>query len=445
MLHEQINLTVDVLDAKGGDIARYADISPARMSRLRSGAEEPQRGNPIMTQLVRGFFRLAKATGKTQKLCRLMGIQAADNETAQTEQALDWLYAPTSSDRSRAERIAHFCECFDTLLDLSDMTLKTLSAASGTDYSYLYRVHKGERFPRPGSRAIWLMCDTMLTSIKHAGRIFRLAEITSIPPELCSAETLRDWMFGTMDYTETAAVRDLIGVIGSYDLAQLPKLPPPQSDMQAPSAYIGNAGLQTAVTRFLGSVQTGETLLLYSDHPMDWMLGAYQAQWAALMMQCLHRGVHVRIIHNIERNTTELLEALRSWIPLYLSGLIEPYYSTRPRGERFRHTLFLRPGTAAVIGFSPEGAECEFHYVTDAEKLPLLEDNFRDMLTDCEPLLTVSNTLQTPEGDVLCRKFGEAVVYADKRSAIVNKLTAPRMSFTLLHPDVVAAIRLLSG
>ena len=135
MLHEQVNLVLETLDVKGGDIARYADISPARMSRLRSGAEEPQRENPVMTQLVRGFFKLAAETGKTQKLYNLMGIQAADSAAAQTEQALDWLYTPTSGDRTRSDKIAHFCECFDILLELSGMTLKALSEAGGTDYS----------------------------------------------------------------------------------------------------------------------------------------------------------------------------------------------------------------------------------------------------------------------------------------------------------------------
>ena len=443
MLHEQVNLVLETLDVKGGDIARYADISPARMSRLRSGAEEPQRENPVMTQLVRGFFKLAAETGKTQKLYNLMGIQAADSAAAQTEQALDWLYTPTSGDRTRSDKIAHFCECFDILLELSGMTLKALSEAGGTDYSYLYRVHKGERFPRPGSKAIGRLCGALLDTIRDAGNLGRLSDITSIPPELCSAETLRDWMFDTMDFSNTAAARDLIGAIGEFDPAKLPKLPPPQLDLRTPSAYIGDAGLQAAVTQFLGTVEAGESLLLYSDHPMDWMLGDYLVQWASLMVRCLRLGVHVRIIHNVERDPKEMMEALRNWIPLYLSGLIEPYYSPRPRGERFRHTLFLRPGKAAVTGFSPEHSQCEFHYITDVQQLTQLEQNYRDMLSDCEPLLTVSATPQKPQGKVFYRKFSEAEVYASRQCAVVNKLTAPQLSFRLLHPDVVAAIRLL--
>ena len=443
MLHEQFNLLVETLDVKGSDIAQYADISTARISRLRSGAEEPQRENPVMTQLVRGFFKLAAETGKTQKLYNLMGIQAADSAAAQTEQALDWLYTTTSGDRTRSDKIAHFCKCFDILLELSGMTLKTLSEACGTDYSYIYRVHKGERFPRPGSRVVSLLCDAMLKEIRNVGKLPVLSAMTSIPEELCSAETLRDWLFQTTDYADTAAVRKLVGEIERFGIRELPPLPQMRQNIFQNPPYIGNLGLQAAVTRFLSGIEPGQELLLYSDHPMDWMTGAYKLKWAAMMARCLKIGVRIRIIHNIDREIPEMLEAIRSWMPLYFSGQITPYYSTCESGSRFRHTIFLCPGHAAVTGFSPAEAECEFRYVTDTGELARLEAGFSSLLGSCLPLLTVSDAPQKPEGKALSRRFGDAEVLVDRKCAIVNKMTAPQMSFRFLHPDMIGAFRML--
>lgn len=38
------------------------------------------------------------------------------------------------------------------------------------------------------------------------------------------------------------------------------------------------------------------------------------------------KGLKLRIIHNIDRSLSEMMLGLESFIPMYMTGQIEPYY-----------------------------------------------------------------------------------------------------------------------
>lgn len=95
--------------------------------------------------------------------------------------------------------------------------------------------------------------------------------------------------------------------------------------------------------RFLSdAARLGGELWLYSDEPMGWLTDdpQFKANWAFLMLSCLKARVKIRILHNINRGVEEMVAAIRSWLPLYMSGLIEPYACRKPKDPRFFRTMF---------------------------------------------------------------------------------------------------------
>ncbi len=121
--------------------------------------------------------------------------------------------------------------------------------------------------------------------------------------------------------------------------------------------YFGNAGKREAVERFLETLQRSPmpvTMLLYSDENMEWMYEdiAFARRWFLLMAGLLKKGARIRIVHNLGRNLSEMLEALKKWMPLYMVGSIEPYFCTRTRDHVFCQTRFIAKDTAAVIASS---------------------------------------------------------------------------------------------
>lgn len=82
---------------------------------------------------------------------------------------------------------------------------------------------------------------------------------------------------------------------------------------------------------------------------MAWLYedAAFAARWAELFTRVLMQGNRVRIIHTVARDMNEMLEAVTKWIPIYMTGAVEPYCYPRLRDGLFRRTLFIAPRTAA--------------------------------------------------------------------------------------------------
>ena len=99
----------------------------------------------------------------------------------------------------------------------------------------------------------------------------------------------------------------------------------------------------------------------------------------------------IKIIHNVDRIEEEMVSAIRGWLPLYLSGMIEPFVFRKSRNARFYHTVFLRSGGACIHGFFPaEGSENRWYeYITDQKRLAMLEREYRAMLSAASPFLKV--------------------------------------------------------
>lgn len=41
---------------------------------------------------------------------------------------------------------------------------------------------------------------------------------------------------------------------------------------------------------------------------------------------CLKKGLYLNIIHNLDRPFNEMMLGLESWIPIYMTGQVSPFY-----------------------------------------------------------------------------------------------------------------------
>ncbi|MBR7039873.1 MAG: helix-turn-helix transcriptional regulator [Oscillospiraceae bacterium] len=445
MLHQKVDLLLNALNAKGAEIASLTDSSPTSVSRLRRGARTPKMESPTIRRFSRGVVLFAARSGQTRKLRDLVHSPSSDTD-AMIAAVAAWLYSDDMPGglADSAEQREQFGERLHQLMLLAGMNNKALGQSSDTEYSYISRLHRGRRMPKAGSESLRRICQALYDRFSSDDRLEDVSGLLHIPAEEIDAAVLRDWLCGYSGVSTSTALLHFLDDLGK------PPAPAPSSlshtvvPNEAPY-HMGARGLQEAVVRFLADVPPDSTILLYSDHPMDWMNGEHRAAWMAMMQRCLDQRVRIRIIHSVERDMPELLAAIESWMPLYMSGLIEPYYSTRSRGTRFRHTLLLCPGQAAVTGFSPEGTACEFAYVTEPERLAHLDQYYEALLKDSLPLLSVSTTCIEPADPATVRHFGCADVFLEDDAAVVGRTGEPPLSFRFLHPAMVRAFSDLLG
>ncbi len=162
------------------------------------------------------------------------------------------------------------------------------------------------------------------------------------------------------------------------------------------SFFYGIAGKRRAAFEFITEIlakDKPQTLLLFSDEPTEWMADdpEFAFQWGFLMSEFLSAGGRIKIIHTVSRNLDEMLRAISQWMPLYMTGLIEPYYYPKKRDGVFKQTLFIAPNISAVVSTSvgntiDQAANVLFR---DKKAVASFEREFREYLSLCKPLMRI--------------------------------------------------------
>ena len=84
-----------------------------------------------------------------------------------------------------------------------------------------------------------------------------------------------------------------------------------------------------------------EPVTMYSDMPMKEMAkdAEFPKKWMFGMAMMLKKGLHLNQIHNLDRSFEDMMLGLESWIPMYMTGQISPYYLKNVQNNVFLHFL----------------------------------------------------------------------------------------------------------
>lgn len=426
MLSDRVINILELLDCSNTEIAYRAGCSSANFSRLRSGARVPSPESRTIQRFVDGVFAYADAAGKTDVLHTLCGAGRDAERPEIKEKFVGWLYesdSPTikkaaalsgvgslpqkcGSGSKKKKETRYFGNRLNAVIELLGISNARLARQLSVDPSLISRFRSGVRSPRSNPQLSAALCAALLKQAEKQNKTGGLQKLIgfSEPGEQETenlAHIFREWLLSTDKYRPTSAVDRLLGAIDNFSPDFGPPLLPIAAfiEKEAPVGgqhlYWGLGGLREAVLRFLWEAANNGTneLFLYSDQNMAWMTDdkEYFPKWFSLMAACVNHGVRIKIIHTFERDLSETTNAVHAWLPLYMSGRIDPFICRRKPDNRFSHTLFLRPGHACirashVIGEEEEG---EYAYITDPKRLIPMEHEYRRLLSYCEPLVTI--------------------------------------------------------
>jgi len=158
----------------------------------------------------------------------------------------------------------------------------------------------------------------------------------------------------------------------------------------------GIKGKRKGVIKFLQAVAAKKekiTILLYSNEDMEWLSGdkEFFEKWNLLIKTVIQKGHKIKIIHTIKREMSEMLAAIDYWMPLYLTGAIEPYYYPKYQENIFRRTMFVAPGTAALncSTVSEHSDKAQQFLYWEQEKIKNLTEEYNTFLKRCRPLMRI--------------------------------------------------------
>lgn len=112
-----------------------------------------------------------------------------------------------------------------------------------------------------------------------------------------------------------------------------------------------------------------EDVIMYSDMPIEEMAkdSDFPKKWMFGMACMLKKGLHLHQIHQIDRPFAEMMLGLESWIPMYMTGQISPYYLKESTGQTFMHLLKVS-GAAALQGEAIYGHHTQGRYYLTKHK-----------------------------------------------------------------------------
>ena len=135
-----------------------------------------------------------------------------------------------------------------------------------------------------------------------------------------------------------------------------------------------------------------EPLHLCSDMPVEDM--AQDEEFARKYMfglaMVLKKGLHIHIIHDVERPMKDMMLGLENWIPLYMTGQISPYYLKGIQNKVYSH-LHYSSGQAAMTGDCISGHHENAHYylTSHKEEVERCRKNTEYLLKKASPLMDI--------------------------------------------------------
>lgn len=271
----------------------------------------------------------------------------------------------------------------DFLMNLTDTKNNVLARALNFDTSHISRIRSGQR-GLPMHRSF-----LEPASGYFARHIREPYQVSGAADAICPGRQF------------PADEKARVELIAAWLTSDDPFIPAPGEGQEAPAPlldefYFGNEGKRKAAERLLTAAAEegdGSRLFLYSDEDMSWMTEdpVFFRKWGELMSGAIKSGTRICMIHNLSRNLGELMAAVSGWIPLYLTGSIEPWYCPRLRDNIFHMTRFILSGREAVMGgYAGNDYMAAYSmYVQNRGMVKKLEEQFSSLLQICKPLMHV--------------------------------------------------------
>ncbi len=315
-------------------------------------------------------------------------------------------------------------EKLDFLMNLTGTKNSSLGKALSFDPSYISRIRSGNRgIPKnqPFTRPV---AAYFAKNLKEGMQLDTASHIilgdTPLPTDKEALEQcLYEWLED--DHTSKLLGDPIENFISDMNLmldnvASIPQInPSPLPDLEhlnikkedtnetavPTTVYYGNNGKREGVKKFLSCLIAKNrpfNLFLYSDEEMSWLVEnpEFAKQWAVMLYQLLKTGSHIQIIHTISRNFSEMMEAIRKWLPLYATGAIEPYYYPMMRDNIYHRSLFIADEHSALISTSVENhteGMANF-YIKDSAVIDSLKSEYNNYFKLCKPLMKTYSALK---------------------------------------------------
>lgn len=386
---ECLNNYIIQIRCNGKELARNSEISETVISRYRKGERAPSADSEYLKKLSDGIIKTAAEKGirdfKADKVLQTLRESLEDNrdEPAFNSQKLDILLRELDINISRIAAFLHY------------------------DPSYLSKIRTGKRNPAHHQQFIEKICEYVASNYKDEQDRKKVTYLIQCnEDELADSSSyrrkLREWLSSSkpedVDYVsaflrkvDSFNLDDYIRAI-HFDSFKVPKVP-----FQLPVSrhYYGLKEMREGELDFLKHTVLSKSmkpLYICCDMPVEDMAADedFAKKYMFGLAMVLKKGLHIHIIHDVERPMKDMMLGLENWVPLYMTGQISPYYLKGVQNRVYSH-LHYCSGQVAMTGDCISGHHDLAHYYLTSrkEEVSISQKNMEFLLKKAHPLMDI--------------------------------------------------------
>ena len=385
---EVLNKYLKELNCSSKKLSNESGLSESVISRYRSGERTPVKNSEQLNKLTNALFNIAKDNNKNKYT--FDKIESDFNSTLASD---DFDYTTFSNN-------------LNTLITSLNINTHEMSKYIVFDASHISRIRYGKAKPSNPVEFSNKICSYILNRYKNPDDINNLMMIIGCKKSDLSNEkiysTLFNWLTSEivpvknqisdfLHHLDSFNLDDYIKVI-KFDELKVPSIPFYKAKTKH---YYGIEEMkQGELNFFKGTIlsKSKEDIFMCSDMPMEDMAKDidFGKKWMFAIAMCLKKGHHLNIIHNLDRPFNEMMLGLESWIPIYMTGQISPYYLSNLKNNIYNHLNYVSAAAAlsgeCINGFHNKGM---YYLTTNKNEIEYYKEKSDLLLKKAKPLMEI--------------------------------------------------------
>lgn len=385
---EVLNKYLKELNCSQKMLSESSGLSETVISRYKSGERTPVKNSEQLTKLTTAIFNISKTMSKKQYT-----LDKIENDFNKVLQNDNFDYTTLSNN-------------LNILITSLKISINEMSKYIVFDSSHISRIRYGKAKPSNPIEFSNKICTYIFNRYNNPDDINNLMTIIGCKKSDLSNNnfynTLFTWLTSKSIQVKNQ-INDFLYNLDSFNLNDYIKAIK-FDELKVPSIpfykaksrhYYGIEEMKEGELNFFKAIvlsKSKEDIFMCSHMPMEDMAEdvSFGKKWMFAIAMCLKKGHHLNIIHNLDRPFNEMMLGLESWIPIYMTGQISPYYLKDSKNSVYNHLDYVS-GNVALTGECIKGYHNKgmYYLTTNKNEIKYYKEKNELILKKAKPLMQI--------------------------------------------------------
>ena len=378
-----LNEYLEKINCSSKELSNVSNISESVISRYRSGERTPKENSKQIEKLIDAIYELAN--NKNIKIYK-KEIEERLNKSITKENNFDY---------------DSFSKNFNELINILKININDISKFIAFDSSHISRIRYGKARPSDPIAFSKKVCEYIGYKYTDSNSIKKLCTILNckekdVFEELYkfltnNSKNSKNYINNFLNNLDDFNLNDFIKAI-KFDKLKVPTIPFYKTKSKH---YYGIEEMKKGEIDFFKNTifsKDKNDIFMCSDMPMEDMAEDinFGKKWMFMIAMSLKKGLHLNIIHNLDRPFNEMMLGLESWIPIYMTGQVSPYYLKEVKNSVYNHLNYVSSACAlegeCIKGFHNKG---KYYLTTNNKEINYYKEKSKLLLKKANSLMDI--------------------------------------------------------